>query len=122
MARKLTQDQKNERQIIRDNLNRFGLDVTQNVINKYARQNTGRLKKTINFRTEPYNVLTFAQVYYGKYTTFKDKPSQSMNQSDYNPLLQTILKEKKELQNIIIKDLKESILYPFKNGNSTNVN
>lgn len=122
MARKLTTSEKTERQIIKDNLNRFGYEVTTKVIKDYARENTGRLKRTMNFAVKPYNVVTFSQVSYGKYTTFKDKPTTSANPKDKNPLLQTILKEKGELQNIIIKDLKESILYPFTNGSNTNNN
>lgn len=122
MGRKLTTIERSERQIIKENLNRFGYEVTAKVIKDYARENTGRLKKTINYAVKPYNVVTFTQVYYAKYTTFKDKPTTSTNPKDKNPLLQTILKEKSELQNIIIKDLKESILYPFKNGSNTNNN
>lgn len=122
MARKLTTSEKTERQIIKDNLNRFGYEVTTKVVKDYARENTGRLKRTMNYAVKPYNVVTFSQVSYGKYTTFKNKPTTSTNPKDKNPLLQTILKEKGELQNIIIKDLKESILYPFTNGNNTNNN
>lgn len=122
MARKLTTSEKTERQIIKDNLNRFGYEITTKVVKNYARENTGRLKRTMNFAVKPYNVVTFSQISYGKYTTFKDKPTTSANPKDKNPLLQTILKEKGDLQNIIIKDLKESILYPFTNGSNTNNN
>lgn len=135
MARKLTTSERSERQIIKDNLNKFGFEITTLVKDKYIRvgkvlkksspsygQPTGRLKKSMNYRVKPYNVLIFSQQIYGKWNTYKDKPSRSTNANDYNPLLQEIVKAKKDLTNIIIKDLKESILYPFKNGSNTNNN
>ena len=122
MPKKLTTSQKEERQIIKDNLNKFGAEITNLVKTKYARKNVGRLIDTMNYRVQPYNLLTFAQQSYGKWNTYKDKPSRSTNPNDYNPLLQEILKAKRDLNNIIIKDLRESILYPFKNGNNTNSN
>jgi len=135
MPKKLTTSQKEERQIIKDNLNKFGAEITNLVKEKYIRvgkvlkksspsygQPTGRLKKTMNYTVKPYNVLTFSQQSYGKWNTYKDKPSRSANPNDYNPLLQEIKKAKTNLNEIIIKDLRESILYPFKNGNNTNNN
>jgi len=135
MGKKLTTSQKEERIIIQTNLNKFGAEITNLVKEKYIRvgkvlkksspsygQPTGRLKKTMNYTVKPYNVLTFSQQSYGKWNTYKDKPSRSTNANDYNPLLQEIKKAKRNLNEIIIKDLRESILYPFKNGNNTNSN
>jgi hypothetical protein len=122
MAKKLTTSQKEERAIIQKRLNEFGADITNLVKTKYLRVNTERLKKTMNYTVKPYNVLTFSQQSYGKWNTYKDKPSRSTNANDYNPLLQEIKKAKRDLNNIIIKDLRESILYPFKNGSNTNNN
>lgn len=132
---RLTKSERESRQIIKDNLNKFGLEITNLVKEKYIRvgkvlkksspsygQPTGRLKKSMNFAVKPYNVLIFSQQIYGKWNTYKDKPSRSSNANDYNPLLQEIVKAKKDLTNIIIKELKESIIYPFKNGNNTNRN
>jgi hypothetical protein len=122
MAKKLTTSQKEERAIIQKRLNEFGAEITNLVKTKYLRVNTERLKKTMNYTVKPYNVLTFSQQIYGKWNTYKDKPSRSTNPNDYNPLLQEIKKAKRDLNNIIIKDLRESILYPFKNGSNTNNN
>lgn len=132
---RLTKSERESRQIIKDNLNKFGLEITTLVKEKYIRvgkvlkksspsygQPTGRLKKSMNFAVKPYNVLIFSQQIYGKWNTYKDKPSRSSNEKDYNPLLQEIVKSKKDLTNIIIKELKESIIYPFKNGSNTNNN
>jgi hypothetical protein len=122
MPKKLTTSQKEERAIIQKRLNEFGAEITNLVKTKYLRVNTERLKKTMNYTVKPYNVLTFSQQSYGKWNTYKDKPSRSTNANDYNPLLQEIKKAKRDLNNIIIKDLRESILYPFKNGSNTNNN
>jgi len=135
MPKKLTTSQKEEREIIKENLNKFGAEITNLVKEKYIRvgkvlkksspsygQPTGRLKKSMNYTVKPYNVLTFSQQSYGKWNTYKDKPSRSTNANDYNPLLQEIKKAKRNLNEIIIKDLRESILYPFKNGSNTNNN
>lgn len=121
MAR-LTISDRGSRKIIQDNLNKFGFEITEKVVKNYLRENTGRLKKSMNYRVKPYNVLIFSQQIYGKWTTYKDRPSRSTNENDYNPLLQEIVKSKKDLTNVIIKELKESITYPFKNGNNTNGN
>ena len=122
MGKKLTTSQKEEREIIKTNLNKFGSEITNLVKTKYLRVNTERLKKTMNYTVKPYNVLTFSQQSYGKWNTYKDKPSRSTNANDYNPLLQEIKKAKRNLNEIIIKDLRKSILYPFKNGSNTNSN
>lgn len=135
MGRKLTTSQKEEREIIKNNLNTFGYNITNLVKERYIRvgkvlkksspsygQPTGRLKKSMNYTVKPFNVLTFSQQIYGKFNTYKDKPTKSTNKKDYNPLFQEIIKAKSNLTNIIIKELKESILFPFNNGSNTNNN
>lgn len=119
---RLTKNEQDLRKIIQDNLNKFGFEITQLVAKNYLRENTGRLKKSMNFRVKPYNLLIFSQQIYAKWNTYKDRPSRSANAEDYNPLLQEIVKAKSDLTNIIVKELKESIIYPFKNGNNTNRN
>lgn len=76
------------------------------------RENTGRLKQSLNYRVKPYNTVTFAQQFYGKYNTPKGKPRTEV-WDDYNPLEQNIKKLKGDLQNVIVKDLKESVLYSY---------
>jgi hypothetical protein len=114
MGRKLTPEQRTERAIIRKNLNEFGQKIyerTQGLV----RVKTTRLIQSLNYKVNPYNVITFAQVYYAKWNTYKGRPSVSSNKKDYNPYLREIEKDKGELKNIIVKDLKESILYKYKN-------
>ena len=117
MGKRLTNEQRAERIIIKKNLNEFGAKIYERV-QGLVKVNTTRLQQSINYKVKPYNILTFAQVYYGKWNTYKNKPSRSTNPLDYNPLLREIEKEKKELTNIIIKDLKESILYKYKDDKS----
>lgn len=117
MAKRLTQEERNNRAIIQRHLNEFG-EKTIAQVKKVVRVNTSRLKDTLNYTVKPYNVLTFSQQYYGKFNTAKGKPTRSVNKNDYNPLLRKIEEEKNNLQNVILKDLKESILYKYKDDKS----
>lgn len=112
MPKKLTEQERSERKIIQNRLNEFGANVT-NESKKLVRVRTGRLKDTLNYRVKPYNVVSFAQQYYGKFN--KDKSNK-----EYNPFLREIERQKGDLKNIIVKDLRESILYKYKNDKPNN--
>jgi len=111
MAKKRTQKQITADQIIKNSLNVMGEQVLTKA-REITRIKTHRLYDTYNFRVKPDTTITFTQQLYGKYVTPKNKPSQN---SETNALRIIIRKEKIIATEIMIKEIKESILYPFRN-------
>ena len=98
--------------IIKKQLNILGEKI-YNDAKKDVRVDTNALNNSINFRVKPDTTLTLTQLAYGKYVTPKNKSSDNMRART------NVLKIKAEENlptgaRIIIKEITESILYPFK--------
>jgi hypothetical protein len=78
---------------------------------KYTRVQTGRLKKSINYRVEKDTQLIFTQQAYGKDV----HPTKQYDKGEPDAMLQAIKELLPAGIEVIKKDIKESILYPFKN-------
>jgi hypothetical protein len=109
MAKRRSKAQITADKIIRKNLDILGEKI-QKETKKITRVLTGRLKKSVNFRVEKDTQLVMTQQSYGK-----DVRPAGKNEGELNALMITVKKEIPIATEIMIKEIKESILYPFKN-------
>lgn len=96
---------RNKSQIAADKIIKAKLNLLGEKIYTQARErsrvDTGRLRDSVNFRVKPDTVLTVAQVFYGKF----QKP---------NELVVSIRDNAPETTSIIISEINDQILAPFK--------
>lgn len=109
MAKRRSKQQITADNIIKKNLDILGLKI-QKETKKITRVDTGRLKKSINFRVEKDTQLIMTQQIYGK-----DVRPSGQTTGELNALMITVKKEIPLATEIIIKEITESILYPFRN-------
>lgn len=109
MARKRrSKEQIEADKIIKAKLNELGEKIYV-ATRKESRVDTGQLVNSINYRVKPDTVLTVAQVYYGKYNYPK-----GINTGEKNALLINVKKNISETTKIIITDINDALLQPFK--------
>jgi hypothetical protein len=100
-------------QIEADKIIRKELDVLGRRIQvetrKITRVQTGRLKKSINFKTEKDTRLVLTQQAYGK-----DVRPSGETTGEFDALMITTKKELPKSIEVMVKGIKESILYPFR--------
>lgn len=87
--------------IIKEKLNIIG-EKTYQQAKARSRVDTGRLRDSVNYMVKPDTTLTMAQVYYGKY-------------QDPNELIVAIRDNVPEGTHLIITEINDQLLAPFKN-------
>lgn len=108
MAKRRTQSQMDADKIIKDQLNIMGEKIYIEARNT-SRVDTGRLRDSINYRVKPDTTLTIAQVDYGKYNYPKDQ-----NSGERNALLIAAQKHIDETTNLIVTEITDALIQPFK--------
>lgn len=100
MAKRRTKIEIDADRIIKAKLNVLGEEIYQQAKER-SRVDTGRLRDSVNYMVKPDTTLTVAQVYYGKY----QKP---------NELVVSIRDNLKENINLVITEINDQLLEPFK--------
>lgn len=100
MAKRRTKIQIDADKIIKAKLNIIGENTYQQARTR-SRVDTGRLRDSVNYMVKPDTTLTMAQVFYGKY-------------QDPNELVVAIRDNVPEGTNLIITEINDQLLAPFK--------
>jgi hypothetical protein len=108
MAKRRTRQQIESDQVIKEQLNVLGEEIYQEA-RETSRYRTGQLFNSINYGVEPDTVLTMYQVYYGA-----DVRPKGVNSGPLNALLIAVKKYVPKNTNIIVQDLMDEMLEPFK--------
>lgn len=108
MARRRNKEQIKAGKIIKAQLLILG-DKIHEQATRTSRRDTGRLQDEQNFRVIKDKTLVVAQLHYGKYNFPKGVTS-----GDKNALLIAVRKHAPETTNIIITEINDQLLAPFK--------
>lgn len=100
MAKRRTKIQIDADKIIKAKLNIIG-EKTYEQAKARSRVDTGRLRDSVNYMVKPDTTLTMAQVFYGKF-------------QDPNELIVAIRDNVPEGTNLIITEINDQLLAPFK--------
>ena len=100
MAKRRTKIQIDSDKIIKKELNKIGEKIWEQSTAR-SRVDTGQLRNSQNFRVKPDTVLTVAQVFYGKF-------------QDPNELVVAVRDNLPEATAIIITEINDQLLAPFK--------
>jgi len=100
MAKRRTKQQMEADKIIKAQLNELGEIIYQEA-KANSRVRTGRLRDSVNYMVKPDTTLTVGQVYYGAF-------------QDPNELLEAVNRHASETTNIIVTEINDAILQPFK--------
>lgn len=109
MAKRRSKEQLQSDRIIKTELLKLGDEVLAKAI-PLSRRDTGRLQDEMNKRVDPDTTLTMYQLYYGAYNYPAGKES-----GEKNALLITLNEMIPDATKIIIKNINDIILEPFKN-------
>lgn len=109
MAKRRDKAQIDADKIIKAQLNELGEKI-YNEARATSREDTRRLINSINYRVKPDTTLTIAQVYYGKY----NYPA-GINSGPKNALLIAAQKYIEGTTKLIITEITDTLLQPFKN-------
>lgn len=100
MAKRRNKQQIEADKIIKAQLNELG-EVIYQEAKANSRVRTGRLRDSVNYMVKPDTTLTVGQVYYGAF-------------QDPNELLAAVNRHVSETTNIIVTEINDAILQPFK--------
>jgi hypothetical protein len=109
MAKRRTKIQINADRIIKAKLLILGEEIREQAV-RTSRRDTGRLQDEQNFRVQPDTTLTMAQVYYGKFNYPK-----GVNSGEKNALMIAVKEHVPKGTKIIITEINDQLLAPFKN-------
>ena len=109
MAKRRTKSEIEADQIIKAELNVLGEKIYREA-RRTTRVLTGALKNSINYAVKPDTTLTMFQLYYGAEVRPAGKTT-----GEFDALLIAVKNNVPESIEIIKRDLKESVLYPFRN-------
>lgn len=112
MAKRRTREQIDSDKIIKVHLNELGEKVYLQAV-ETSKRDTGRLQDEQNYKVQPDNVLTFAQLEYGKYNYPKGQTS-----GEKNALLIAINDHIWDTTSILITSITDAILKDYKDGNN----
>lgn len=108
MAKRRTREQIDADKIIKKHLNELGEKIYDET-REMSRVKTGQLQNSINYMVKPDTTLTMAQVFYGKYNYPKN-----VNSGPKNALQIAVDRNIDNSTIIIIQDINDEILKPFK--------
>ncbi len=112
MAKRRTREQINTDQIIKKRLNELGATIHEQAV-QTSRRDTGNLQDTQNYFVKPDTQLTMTQAFYGKFNYPK-----GVENGEKNALVIAIKEHVDETTKIIVKDINDIILKPFRDANS----
>lgn len=108
MAKRRTKIQIDADKIIKAKLNDTGEKIYLEA-RATSRVDTGRLRDSVNYMVKPDTTLTIAQVFYGKYNYPK-----GVNSGEKNALLIAAQKYIDGTTKLIITEINDALLQPFK--------
>ena len=108
MAKRRSKEQIDVDKIIKKHLNELGEKVYQQATDT-SRRDTGRLQDEQNYRVQPDTVLTFGQMFYGKYNYPK-----GIESGEKNALLIAINDHLEDATAIIIESITDAIIQDYK--------
>ena len=108
-AKRRSKEQLNVDRIIKKELLTLGEKVLEKAV-PISRRDTGRLQDEMNYRVDPDTKLTMYQLYYGAFNYPAGKES-----GEKNALLITMKQMIPDTTKIIIQNINDIILEPFKN-------
>lgn len=109
MAKRRSKEQIKADKIIKARLMKFG-DVVLDEAVPTSRRDTGRLQDEMNWRVEKDTTIVFGQMFYGAFNYPSGKDT-----GEKNALKIAIDNNIEENTKVIIKDINEVLLAPFKN-------
>ena len=108
MAKKRSKEQLQADKIIKSELLKLG-DKVLDIAQPNSRRDTGRLQDEMNFRVIKDTTLMFGQMYYGAFNYPKGKTN-----GEKNALNIALQDNVNETTNIIVKNINDVLLAPFK--------
>ena len=119
MAKRLTIQEKEVRKRIAERLNELGrkITVTSSRNSKVSKwQNPNHLRDSANYKVKPFDTLTVAQNFYGKYNTPKGQPTPADRSNIKNTPLRNAIEEfVNEETKIFVKDMVDLLKSPIVN-------
>ena len=116
MAKRLTIQEKEVRKLITDRLNELGRKITvvSSRNSKVSKLQKDHLRDSSNYRVKPFDTLTVAQSFYGKYNTPKGQPTPSDRSNIKNTPLRNAIEEfVNEETKIFVKDMVDLLKSPI---------
>ena len=116
MAKRLTIKEKEVRKRITERLNELGrkITVTSSRNSKVSKLQKEHLRDSANYRVKPFDTLTVAQSFYGKYNTPKGQPTPKDRRNIENtPLRNAIAEFVDEETKIFVKDMVDLLKSPI---------
>ena len=114
MAARKTIQQKQIEALTKKHLDEIGYKVRADIL-KYSKVRTSDLSESGNFRTEPYNLLTLTQNFYGKYNTPKGKPTPKDKDNIQDTVMKNAVRDHVPPGiKILVKDMIDLIKSPLK--------
>lgn len=116
MAKRITIQEKEIREMTKNFLNELGRKITviSSRNSKVSKLQKEHLRDSGNFRVKPYNVLTVSQSFYGRYNTPKGKatPKNRTNIKD-TPLLNSINENVPPEVDVFVKNMVDLLKSPI---------
>jgi hypothetical protein len=113
MAKRRTREQIDADQIIKKRLNELGEAILKEAVPE-SRRDTGNLQDTMNFFVRPDTTLTMTQAFYGRFNY-----PRGVEAGRKNALLLVVERLVPDTTKIIVKDINDRILKPFKDDSNT---
>ena len=116
MAKRLTIQEKEVRKLITERLNELGrrITVVSSRNSKVSKLQKDHLRDSANYRVKPFDTLTVAQSFYGKYNTPKGQPTPADRRNIENtPLRNAIAEFVNEETKIFVKDMIDLLKAPI---------
>ena len=116
MAKRLTIQEKQVRELTKNALDELGrkIIVVSSRNSKVSKLQKDHLRDSANYRVKPFDTLTVAQSFYGKYNTPKGQPTPADRRNIENtPLRNAIAEFVNEETKIFVKDMVDLLKSPI---------
>lgn len=116
MAKRLTIQEKEVRKLITERLNELGRKITvvSSRNSKVSKLQKDHLRDSANYRVKPFDTLTVAQSFYGKYNTPKGQPTpKDRSNIENTPLRNSIEENVNEETKVFVKDMVDLLKSPI---------
>lgn len=116
MTKRLTIQEKEVRKLMTDHLNELGrkITVTSSRNSKVSKLQKEHLRDSANYRVKPFDTLTVAQSFYGKYNTPKGQPTPANRNNIKNTPLRNAIEEfVNEETKLFVKDMVDLLKSPI---------
>ena len=116
MAKRLTIQEKEVRKLINERLNELGRKITvvSSRNSKVSKLQKDHLRDSANYRVKPFDTLTVAQSFYGKYNTPKGQATPKDRSDIKNTPLRNAIEEfVNEETKVFVKDMVDLLKSPI---------